>query len=181
MVQGGMGMQHLTPPRRRLIPAVSVLVLAASLSACTGADPGATGPSARGERQSYAVGMTECLRSAGWEATARPDDSVYATVAEDQGSAYADALVACEHQLGYDVPPDPLTDEEIRQRYAATLKTVQCLKERGHDPGQPPSEQEYVDHFRVRGGWDPYSNIWIPGLMTEQEYFDLLALCPRAG
>jgi len=128
----------------------------------------------------YGTSMAECLQAAGWAVTGRPDGGLAADFPEVQGSAYEEDRAACEHSLGYDVPPPELTDDQIRALYAKTLQTADCLEREGYEPGEPPSEQEYIDQTHGLGGWDPYGAIYYPGgPVTEQKYFELLAICPR--
>ena len=82
-------------------------------------------------------------------------------------------------RFGYDATPAPMTDSQIADLYDKVIATATCLKEHDVDPGDPPSLQQFTDQAHDIGGWDPYTDIYRPGGVTEQEYFDLLAVCPR--
>jgi len=98
---------------------------------------------------------------------------------DGQRDAYERDSKECESLLGYDVPPK-YSDEQLRDIYGEVIKTADCIRGEGLEPGTPPSEQTFVEQVRTgQGGWDPYSEIYGPGGLTEDEYFALLEKCPR--
>ncbi len=112
--------------------------------------PGETeGTAAPGNGMTYAENMVACMEPFGWDVAARPDGGVEASYPVEQEEAYSANYDMCEQKFGYDVPPPPLTDSQIRDFYAKVLVTAECLVGQGYDPGEPPSEQEFIDQYYV--------------------------------
>ena len=153
-------------------------LLLLALAGCTTqhAERQTPGPAALSD---YATNMASCLRSAGWEVQTRPDGGITSQIPAAQADAYAADRAECEKHFGYDATPEPLTDAQIKDLYRKVLETLDCLKDQGRDPGVPPTEQPFIDQAHGTGAWDPYTNLYRPGKMTDQEYFSLLAVCPR--
>lgn len=126
----------------------------------------------------WAANMQSCMNEGGWDIEVRPDGGISANYADDQASAFNAAYAECETKFGYDVAPT-YTDDEIKAIYAKVVDTAACITEQGYDPGEPPTEQTFIDQVRGDGGWDPYIDLYVPGGLTDDEYFALLEECPR--
>lgn len=134
----------------------------------------------QGQQVDWAANMKSCLAEYGWEIETRPDGGVTVSIPEAQKEPYNRDFDECENRLGYDVPVT-YSESQLREIYAKVVEVTECIRVQGHEPGQPPSEQTFIDQVQTgQGGWDPYSDIYGPDGLSEKQYFELLEQCPRS-
>ena len=122
--------------------------------------------------------MSQCLQEKGWDVAVTPDGAIHMDLPQEQGAPYDEDDKTCEEHFGYDVAP-VYTDDDVREIYAKVVATAECIAEQGYDPGDPPSEQTFVEQVQSdTGGWDPYSDLY-PHRMGVEEYYELIEKCPR--
>jgi len=174
-------MRSIVGIRRKITAGAILLVTLAFLSACV-PDTGQTTDSQPVMPVSdYAKNMVDCLSAEGWEVKALPDNSISSTIPDTQSASFDADMEMCVKKFGYDITPPALSEAEIRELYQEDLATRECIKEQGYDIGEPPSEQLYIDSYNNNENTsliDPYATINTPG-KDPQEYYDLLAICPR--
>lgn len=167
--------------------AASVVATSIALAGCTGTTP-TPHPTAEdidlGIDPEFGSIIAACMVTLGWDATVTGDGGVSSDIPEGQDESYDSDLAKCQAENGFDTPAPSLTEPELRRLYLMELDTAECLREEGLDPGDPPSEQSFVDAALVDGNaWDPYTAVYTTSnsQVTEEEYFALLAKCPRPG
>lgn len=128
--------------------------------------------------------MASCMVDRGWDTVVSGDGGISSTIPEGQDESYDADLAACQEEHGFDAIAPALTEPELRRLYLMELDTADCLRDEGYDPGQPPSEQSFVDAALIDGNaWDPYAEVYTTSnsQVSEDEYFALLEKCPRPG
>jgi hypothetical protein len=131
-----------------------------------------------GTDQDFAVAMAACLQESGWEVETRPDNSFGITLQASQESAFEAAETDCSERLGYDEHPEALSDAQLRRLYGGLTSLVRCLGEEGYVTRDLPSEQAFLDG----SVFDPYGELrdpTRPNTLSNDEYYALLAKCPR--
>ncbi|MFB8188269.1 hypothetical protein ACFC14_03025 [Microbacterium sp. NPDC055988] len=165
-------------------------IIAASallLGGCAGSapEPHATAESVDlGIDPEFGSTMAACMVDRGWDADVTGDGGVLSDVPEGQEEPYDADLAECEKENGLDTIAPALTEPELRLLYLMELDTAECIRVQGLDPGNPPSEQTFVDSALADGNaWDPYAEVYTTSnsQVTEDEYFALLEKCPRPG
>lgn len=128
--------------------------------------------------------MASCMVEHGWDADVTGDGGVLSNVPDGQDEPYDADLAECAKENGLDKIAPALTEPELRLLYLMELDTAECIRDQGLDPGNPPSEQTFVDSALADGNaWDPYAEVYTTSnsQVTEDEYFTLLEKCPRPG
>lgn len=174
---------------KRSVGVLAAVVGAASLalSGCADAPPQplATAESVDlGINPEFGSIMASCLVGLGWDAEETGDGGITSDIPEGQEDAYNADLASCQEENGFDKLAPKLTEPELRLVYLMELDTADCIRDEGFDPGNPPSEQSFVDAALVNGNvWDPYEAVYgaSNAQVTEEEYFALLQTCPRPG
>lgn len=172
---------------RAKIAALLLMLMPLTLASCSQSQPDDKETATTidfGSAPSYIQDMKSCLFEEGWDVNVGGDGSISIRLPQDQSDAYDKAQSMCEKKFGYDKLEDsaPFTDAELRLLYSLELTTAKCLTEHGHDVGDTPSEQLYIDSYYdpALGAWYAYKNVWKPGTsLSEEEYYELLAACPR--
>lgn len=153
-----------------------VVLAVTALAACTSAPPP---PAADPSRADYGTLMVECLRDAGYDASASGSGVTIASHPSQQ-SAVSDALAKCEESLGY-ADMGRLTDEQLKQLYALELKTQECLASLGYVTVLP-SEQVFVDSYYDTETTFELQETQLAYQIPEfEDYETALAECPPAS
>lgn len=84
---------------------------------------------------------------------------------------------ACEAEVG--VPKMAgLTEQELRDRYAARLEQYECIVAAGYSPASPPSFDRFVDDYERSG----QAELWEPAaLPTAPAFANPAGDCPRTS
>lgn len=172
--------EHLLRLPRRGAAAIAVGAFAVLLCSC---GPGARPPSPSGPRSSdgpdsYFVALAACLREAGWDAVLDPSGQGVSvdSVTGEQRPAFMRARAACTESVGEPPTVAPLTEAEIRDRYAYLLAARDCLLALGYPVSEPPSEDVFVDSWST-GPWSPYADI--VDALTPDEWDEANRECPQ--
>lgn len=170
-------------PGARVVVVVVGALAVASLALIVSGCAAPTSPSPSESKVPAASGawsdnMTDCLEEKGWEVDVLADGGISSQIPDGQEEIYRSDLSTCRAKYGYDVDP-VYTDDEARDIYAQVLNVAECLREKGFDPGEAPSEQTFVEQLQTGpGGWDPYIDLY-PQVMDTDEYMTVVKDCPR--
>ncbi|MFE6967128.1 hypothetical protein ACFVAJ_18590 [Agromyces sp. NPDC057679] len=161
-----------------------LLPAALLLAGCTATDvaqPGGTGgdhagmaftPAADDNRSEVMVG---CLTELGWEGLVVGWDGGVdvSDIPAEQMEKFNEDNVTCADAY----PVIPLTDQEIRDLYAAEVENSECLVARGHQMPEPPTEQTFVDTYGTPKQWFAMIGAG-PDTMDEEVYKETFIACP---
>ena len=126
----------------------------------------------------WAQVLESCMGTSGFSATARRDGGLeFRQPPEGQEEALSLAYYVC--LVEYPMDPTyarPLNDEQVRYLYLYyTTELTPCLKDKGFDVSDPPSEATFVDQYS-QAPWSPYDDVTTP---SEDEWFALQENCPQ--
>lgn len=116
--------------------------------------------------------VASCLREAGWNV--KTDGS--ADITAEQRPAFMAAREACGATLGELAPVAPLSEAEIRARYAYLLEARDCLIELGYTIGAPPTLDRFLDSY-MSAPWTPFSDF---ETTSQAEWDQVNQACPQA-
>lgn len=166
-----------------------LVAIALGMSACAGspaATPDASVPEPNpsqgpklysGPPDQYFAQLADCIRDAGFSAEVSADGSSmsfdYGTV--EQRPAYEAAKAACDAEIGLPLPPEPLSEPQIRERYAFLVEARTCLIAQGYDLPEPPTEDVFVETYGS-DPWSPFSDVPV---MDQEAWEALTAICPQ--
>jgi hypothetical protein len=127
-----------------------------------------------GERKDYDFSrdFPDCMRELGWNSTVEDDGGVTVHVPEGQSEAYEAARDRCDELIGANDRPD-LTDDQLREVYAAMVATRDCLVGLGYELPAAPSEQSFTE---IKGAWTPYVDLVDD---PARDHEDTLKACPQ--
>lgn len=166
----------------RVLVAATVAAFALGAAGCAGggspeSSPGGEPPNAQ-DLDNWSENMQSCLQGKGWDVEVSPEGEMNTTVPAGQEDAFETDVKASEASFGYDLVP-VYSEDQVREIYKKVVAAAECLTEQGYEPGNPPSEQTFVEQVQSSpGGWDPYSLLY-PATMDNDEYYGALGECPR--
>lgn len=136
-------------PARTTFAAIASVFVVLVASACAGP------PSP----EEYLPRLAECLRDAGYDAEMMDDGSLrYDYGSQDRRAAFMQARDACDRAIGTPAQPEPLSEAEIRARYAYLVDMRVCLMRLGYAISTPPPVDTFVDKWDT-GPWSPYNDV----------------------
>lgn len=130
----------------------------------------------------WASHMQACLADAGWEVEVTRDGGVSLEVPPEQSGSYDAASESCIESWEEVYPQPELTDELLRELYAAELTARECLIREGYPASEPISEAVYVAEYQANGGpsWIAYGVVQQANV-AQEEWFRINEVCPQAG
>lgn len=109
--------------------------------------------------EEYLPRLAECLRDAGYDAEMMDDGSLrYDYGSQDRRGAFMQARDACDRAIGTPALPEPLSEAEIRARYAYLVDMRDCLMRLGYAISTPPPLDAFVETWDT-GPWSPYNDV----------------------
>ena len=142
--------------------------------------PVSAGPSPfafTGSIEEYIAAVASCLRDAGWNVNA---DGVggSADITAEQRPAFLAARESCGATLGEPPPPVPVSEAEIRARYAYLLEARDCLIDLGYAIGAPATLDHFLDSY-ASGPWSPFNDL-ADQTTSQAEWEQANQACPQA-
>ena len=127
-----------------------------------------------GSAEEYIAAVASCLRDAGWNV--ETDGS--ADITAEQRPAFMAARESCGATLGELPPSAPLSEAEIRARYAYLLEARDCLIELGYTIGAPATLDHFLDSYAT-GPWTPFNDL-ADQTTSQAEWEQANQACPQA-
>lgn len=129
-----------------------------------------------GPREEYLPRLADCLRGAGWNVQLDADGGMsLQSLTAEQRPAFIAAKDACEQQIGTLPPPEPLSEQQIRNQYAYLLEVRQCLQKLGYTISEPPTVDAFTDSWAT-GPWSPYDDL---EHVSQQQWTEANQKCPQ--
>jgi len=151
---------------------------ALSTAACGPGEPpepaSATPESSVPSAADFATQMQRCMSDAGFEIEIMKDGGIASQVAPEQIEVRDAAMSRCADELGFSVPPAPLTDDQLAAIYDRYTDVADCMAAAGYPTAEPPSEQTFIDSGGQ--GWHPYDAVPVGSV---SDFAALESDCPQ--
>lgn len=136
---------------------LAAAVLVAAISGCTGdEDPESSAPTSSPNIDSLAG----CLHDRGWDIEVTWDDGIHYSIPAEQRDRFRKDLDECKLTAGYPKEALPMTEERAKKFYDKWLGIAECVRDRGFEVDEPPTEQAFVEalvsHEFI---WDPMTHV----------------------
>lgn len=122
-----------------------------------------------GTMDEYIAAVAGCLRDGGWNVRTDGAGGLSADIPAEQRPAFLAARESCGATLGEPPPVAPLSEVEIRARYAYLLEARGCLIDLGYTIGEPPTLDHFLESY-TSGPWSPFNDL--AGQTTSQAEWD---------
>ena len=106
----------------------------------------------------YNAAVAGCLRDAGWNVKTDGVGGLSADITAEQRPAFLATRETCGATLGEPAPMAPLSEAEIRARYAYLLEARGCLIDLGYTIGEPPTLERFLDSYTSQP-WSPFGDL----------------------
>lgn len=104
--------------------------------------------------------QVECLNELGFSAQVLQGGVTLDVVSPEQTPALREAMMVCEFRHAVDprVATQPLPREAAQRQYEHWVQSLDCIREEGYDPPEPPSLEVWLGEYYVDtvNHWDPY-------------------------
>jgi len=113
-------------------------------------------------RAEWGAKYVVCARKYGAAAILHPDGTITDAVAQGRPTtALLDA--GCIDEVGPPPESPPLTPELLKGLYAMLVRQADCLREKGYDISNPPSERTWAENYSL-DSWNPLLDVRNAGL-----------------
>lgn len=116
-----------------------------------------------GTESEWFVAYVGCLNDAGWEASVVDDpfegETMQVVNPPGQEEAFRAVLAECDATVGQ-LPIPPVTEENAKIAYEASLTDYECLVSQGMSMPEPPSFEAYWGDYQQYQGppWNPFAD-----------------------
>jgi len=132
-------------------------------------------PATAKSRVDHVDKMVACLEADGL--TVERTDPVSFAAESPSGEAHLRSVVERCKSMVPPPPPREFDRETAVRVYEAWLGTVECIRQRGHDPGNPPEREAFIEQYIAQTlTWHPFGR-WADRL-DPAERDQLMADCP---